>query len=29
MGNIVCCVQKSPLEEIDSTEEIYIRETIQ
>ena len=29
MGNIVCCVQKSKDEEIDSEEEIYIRETIQ
>ena len=28
MGNIVCCVQKSQYEEIDNTEEIYIRETI-
>ena len=29
MGNIVCCVQKSQEEEIDSEEEIYIRETLQ
>ena len=29
MGNIACCVQKSPYEEIDSKEEIYIRETIE
>ena len=29
MGNIACCVQKSQDEEIDSEEEIYIRETIQ
>ena len=28
MGNIECCVRKSPYEEIDSKEEIYIRETI-
>ena len=28
MGNLGCCVQKSPYEEIDSKEEIYIRETI-
>ena len=29
MGNLACCVQKSTYEEIDSKEEIYIRETIQ
>ena len=29
MGNMECCVQKSQDEEIDSEEEIYIRETIQ
>ena len=28
MGNIECCVRKSPYEEINSKEEIYIRETI-
>ena len=28
MGNLACCVQKNPYEEIDSKEEIYIRETI-
>ena len=28
MGNLECCVRKSPYEEIDSKEEIYIRETI-
>ena len=28
MGNIACCVQKSPFEEIENTEEIYILETI-
>ena len=28
MGNIECCVQKSPYDEIDSKEEIYIREIL-
>ena len=28
MGNFECCVQKSPFEEIDSKEEIFIRESI-
>ena len=29
MGNIVCCEQKSSLEEIESSEEVYIQKTIE